>query len=157
MEQHEKFLGLAVELSRQGMESNAGGPFGAVIVRDNQVIATGINRVPSTNDPTAHAEITAIKEACQKLGTFDLSDCTLYASCEPCPMCLGAIYWARIKSVHYANTRDNAAGIGFNDSHIYEEIAKPIPERSISFTQLARDDALQVFRDWTTKPDKISY
>lgn len=155
--QDREFMKQAIELSRQGMDGNIGGPFGAVIVKDDQVIATGNNAVTSTNDPTAHAEVTAIRTACQKLSTYDLSDCTLYTSCEPCPMCLGAIYWARIKTVYYANTREDAADIGFDDSYIYDELSKPMSERTITFTRLGQDEARQVFHAWSTKSDKTPY
>lgn len=154
---HDKFMRLAIELSKQSGDGDAGGPFGAVIIKGSEVIATGTNNVVGTNNPTAHAEITAIEVACQKLSTYDLSDCILYTSCEPCPMCLGAIYWARIKTVYYANARDDAADIGFDDSYIYNEFARPMPERQVAFVQLAHDEARQVFRDWKAKPGRVSY
>ncbi len=152
-----EFMKLAIDLSQEGMDKGAGGPFGTVIVKDGQVIATGVNQVTSTNDPTAHSEMVAIRAACEKLGTYDLSGCALYASCEPCPMCLGAIYWARIDRVYYAGTREDAARIGFDDAHIYDELAKRPHERDITFTQIGRDTALDIFAAWEAKPDKIMY
>lgn len=150
-----KFLDRAIELSRHGGE--AGGPFGAVVVRAGEIIAEGTNRVVEGNDPTAHAEITAIRRACARLGRFDLSDCELYSSCEPCPMCLGAIYWARPAKVHFANTRHDAAGIGFDDSFIYEELELPPGQRSIPFEHHPDAAALAVFRQWRRRPDRASY
>lgn len=147
----------AIARARAGVDSNTGGPFGAVIVRDGQVIAGGENRVTSSNDPTAHAEVVAIREACARLGRFQLDDCVLYTSCEPCPMCLGAIYWAGIPTVYFAATRDDAAGAGFSDAHIYDELPKPMPERKIRFVPILRDEALSVFEHWRAKPDKICY
>jgi len=147
----------AIELSRQKMLANRGGPFGAVIVRDRQIIARGWNRVTSANDPTAHAEITAIRAACKKLGTFRLADCELYTSCEPCPMCLSAIYWARLKKVFYANTRQDAARIQFDDAWIYREVAQPIARRKIPMRQVLRTEALPVFAEWQAKGGKVRY
>jgi len=151
------FLDRAIELSREGMQQGDGGPFGAVIVRDGGIIAEGNNRVLVENDPTAHAEVTAIRRATAKLGRFDLSDCELYTSCEPCPMCLGAIYWARPKAVYYANTKQDAATIEFDDSFIYDEIAKPMNERSIPFHHVDSAAALEVFSEWAAKADKTQY
>ena len=151
------FMNRAIELSRAGMCAGEGGPFGAVIVRDGEIIAEGNNRVLITNDPTAHAEVIAIRRATEKLGRFDLSDCELYTSCEPCPMCLGAIYWARPRKVYYANTASDAADIDFDDSFIYDEIARPMSERSIPFERTPRDDALAVFGEWADKSDKTPY
>ena len=151
------FLRRAVEISGEHMRAGLGGPFGAVIARDGEIIAEGSNCVTSANDPTAHAEVVAIREACQKLGTFDLSGCTIYASCEPCPMCLSAIYWARIGHIYYTNTREDAARIGFDDEHIYDEIAKPIAERSVPMTRIAMSEAEQIFEEWLKKEDKIPY
>lgn len=152
-----RFMQRAIELSREHMNANQGGPFGAVIVKDGAVIAEGWNRVTTSNDPTAHAEVVAIREACRRLGDFTLSGCEIYASCEPCPMCLAAIYWARIDSIYYANSRADAARIGFDDSHIYDEIALPIASRSIPMTRILRDEAAAVFDEWDAKPDKVKY
>lgn len=147
----------AIRLSRQKMQAGAGGPFGAVVVRNNQIIARGWNRVTSANDPTAHAEITAIRAGCKKLRTFQLDDCELYTSCEPCPMCLAAIYWARFQKVFFANSRKDAAQIQFDDDLIYREVARPISRRRIPMTQLLRPEALKVFAEWQAKPDKVRY
>ena len=147
----------AIRLSQQMMRAGKGGPFGAVVVRKGKVIATGHNQVTSTHDPTAHAEIVAIRAACKRLGTFELSDCDLYTSCEPCPMCLSAVYWARIKQIYFANTRQDAAKIGFDDSFIYEEIPLPIKKRKIAMKQLMRNEAQIAFTEWETKADKIRY
>ncbi len=151
------YMSRAIALSKQGMEAGEGGPFGAVIVKNGEIIAEGNNRVLLTNDPTAHAEVTAIRRACQLLGRFDLSDCQLYTSCEPCPMCLGAIYWARPQKVFYANTAAQAAAIAFDDSFIYDEIARPMSERQISFEHQPRRDAAAVFTAWQQKADKTPY
>ena len=147
----------AIRLSRDKMRRGAGGPFGAVVVRNGKIIARGWNRVTSANDPTAHAEVTAIRAACRKLKTFRLDDCELYTSCEPCPMCLAAIYWARFKKVFYANTRRDAARIEFDDDLIYREVARPVSRRKIAMRQLLRPEALKVFAEWQAKPDKIRY
>ena len=147
----------AIRLSRQKMRANQGGPFGAVVVRNGKMIARGWNRVTAANDPTAHAEIMAIRNACKKLRRFHLQDCVLYTSCEPCPMCLAAIYWARMKQVFYANTRADAAAAGFEDVRIYREMCLPIPRRKIPMKPLLRPEALQVFAEWNQKSDKISY
>jgi len=157
MEEHNKFIRRAIELASKGVKSNAGGPFGAVIVKNNVIIAEGHNSVTSVNDPTAHAEIVAIRKACEKLGSFQLEDCTIYTSCEPCPMCLGAIYWARPKKVFYACTREDAAEIDFDDQFIYDEIGKNIDERQIKFTQIMQNEALTVFKEWQSKTDKTEY
>lgn len=151
------FMSKAIELSQKGMEAGDGGPFGAVVVQNGEIIAEGNNRVLATNDPTAHAEVTAIRRATEKLGRFDLSDCEIYTSCEPCPMCLGAIYWARPKKVYYANTAQDAANIDFDDSFIYEELSQPMNKRSIPFEKIDNDDALAVFDDWSRKSDKVQY
>ena len=156
-DQHSKFIKRAIELAREGVKSNAGGPFGAVVVKDNVIIAEGNNSVTSVNDPTAHAEVVAIRKACAKLGSFQLEDCTIYTSCEPCPMCLRAIYWARPKNVFYACTREDAAEIDFDDQFIYNEIGKNINEREIKFTQIMQKEALTVFKEWQDKSDKIEY
>jgi guanine deaminase len=153
----ETFMRRALALAQQGMNGNAGGPFGAVIVKDGRIVAEGCNRVTSTNDPTAHAEIVAIRAACQALGTFDLSGAEIYASCEPCPMCLAAIYWARLNHIYYANTRADAARIGFDDDHIYREFALPIAGRAIPMQRLLADEAAAAFAAWDAKPDKLRY
>ncbi|HVU07055.1 MAG TPA: nucleoside deaminase [Verrucomicrobiae bacterium] len=147
----------AIRLSRSKMQKNCGGPFGAVVVRNGKIVGRGWNQVTSTNDPTAHAEVAAIRDACRKLKTFQLDDCELYASCEPCPMCLAAIYWARFKKVYYANTRKDAAKIEFDDDSIYREVAKPVSRRKIPMKQLLRKEALKVFTEWENKADKICY
>lgn len=155
--EHDEFMRHAIELARRGMDSNSGGPFGCVVVKDGRVIGEGWNRVTSTNDPTAHAEIVAIRQACTALGSFQLEGCRIYTSCEPCPMCLAAIYWARPAQVFYACTREDAAAIGFDDAFLYEEIAKPNEIRSLPLQPLMRSEALEVFRLWAVKPDKIEY
>jgi guanine deaminase len=157
MEEHRKWLLEAIKISEQGFKMGKGGPFGAIIVKNGQVVGRGWNQVTSTMDPTAHAEVVAIRDACGFLKNFQLEDCIIYTSCEPCPMCLGAIYWARPKAIYYANTRDNAAAIGFDDSFIYEEIPKPIAERSIPTIHIQCDEAWEVFKEWQNKSDKISY
>src|SRR5436190_16152407 len=156
-ENDQKFLEKAISLSRMGMQSGNGGPFGCVIVKDGNIIGEGNNTVTSANDPTAHAEVVAIRNACSKLGTFQLTDCVIYTSCEPCPMCLGAIYWARPSRVFYACTRGDAAAIGFDDDHIYQELEKANDEREMVLMNLMRDEALAVFRQWAAKPDKVEY
>ena len=153
----ENFMRAAVTLADEGMRSDRGGPFGCVIVRQGKIVARGNNRVTSTNDPTAHAEVTAIREACRDLGTFQLTDCELYTSCEPCPMCLAAIYWARIPTVYYGNTRGDAAAIGFDDDFIYQQIPLPPEQRTISMKPLLRDEAHKTFEAWAAKADKIKY
>jgi len=153
----EIFMREAVRLADEGMQSDRGGPFGCVIVRRGEIVSRGNNRVTSTNDPTAHAEVTAIREACRTLGTFQLTDCELYTSCEPCPMCLAAIYWARIPQVFYGNTRADAAAIGFDDDFIYQQIPLPPEQRTIKMTSLLREDAQRTFKAWAEKPDKIRY
>lgn len=147
----------AIRISVEKMRANEGGPFGAVIVRDGQIIGRGWNRVTSSNDPTAHAEVTAIRDACNTLHTFQLSDCELYTSCEPCPMCLAATYWARIRKVYYGNTRRDAAAIGFDDEFLYNEIALPIQQRSLPMEQCCPIEARKAFEEWQQKPDKILY
>jgi tRNA(Arg) A34 adenosine deaminase TadA len=153
----ETFMRRAIALSRQGMEGGAGGPFGAVVVLDGQVIAEGWNQVTSTNDPTAHAEVVAIRRACSTLGRFDLRGATLYTSCEPCPMCLAASYWARLDRVVYGNARDQAAAIGFDDQWLYDEVAAPIEVRKLPMRRLLQAEALEVFEAWAAKPDKVPY
>jgi len=155
--QHMRFMREAIELSHKNIRDGKGGPFGTVVVRDNVVIARGTNLVTSTNDPTAHAEIVAIREACHTLGTFRLDDCIIYTSCEPCPMCLGAIYWARPKAIYYANTRDDAASAGFDDRFLYEELPRPLADRRIPMIQLMRDEALTAFRAWEKLETKVRY
>lgn len=152
-----RHLAHAVELSRQHMENGAGGPFGAVIVQDGKVLAEGWNQVTSANDPTAHAEVTAIRRACQAIGSFELTGATLYTSCEPCPMCLASAYWARISRIVFANTRADAASIGFDDQLIYDEIPKPLTERRIPTHHAPSDGAKAVFEAWLNKADKITY
>jgi guanine deaminase len=147
----------AVNLSRTKMEEGCGGPFGAIIVKDGEVISEGWNKVTSSNDPTAHAEVSAIRAACEKLGTFNLAGCEIYTSCEPCPMCLSAIYWARLDRIYYANSRDDAAAIGFDDQFLYDEVAKPIPDRSLPCEHLDLGEARDVFAAWDAKEDKIAY
>ena len=147
----------AIRLSREKMLAGNGGPFGAVVVKNSKVIGRGWNRVTSTNDPTAHAEVTAIREACQTLGDFRLAGCELYTSCEPCPMCLAAIYWARIDRVFYAGTRADAADAGFDDDFLYREIPLPIEARKLPMTALLRAEAQKVFSEWKAKPDKVPY
>lgn len=147
----------AIRLSLEKMEEGFGGPFGAVVVRNNAVVAYGYNQVLSSNDPTAHAEVDAIRKASQVLSRFDLSDCELYTSCEPCPMCLGAIYWARIRKVYYGNTRQDAAAIGFDDALIYEEIEKPVGDRTIPMEQLLPQEANIAFSTWAQRTDKTKY
>lgn len=152
-----KHMRHAIDLSRTKMNEGCGGPFGAVIVRDGKVIAEGWNKVTSSNDPTAHAEVSAIREACTALGSFNLAGCEIYTSCEPCPMCLAAIYWARIDHIYYANGRADAAAIGFDDQFLYDEVAKPIAERSLPCEHLEMPEAAEVFAQWDAKEDKIQY
>lgn len=147
----------AIQLAEEGMNSNCGGPFGAVVVKDGEIIARGYNQVTSSNDPTAHAEIIVIREACKKLGTFQLDDCEIYTSCEPCPMCLGAIYWARPRKVFYACNREDAARVGFDDQFIYDELDVSIDERKIDFANLIREEGLHLFEEWKKKTDKTEY
>jgi len=154
---HQQFMQRAIELAREGMHNGHGGPFGCVVVKDQKIIAEGWNQVTSTNDPTAHAEVTAIRRACEKLGTFQLDGCVIYTSCEPCPMCLGAIYWARPDRVFYACDRQDAADIAFDDQYIYDEIEAPIDDRQIPFTQIQQAQAVEVFKEWHHKSDKTEY
>lgn len=156
-ERDEYFMKRAIAMAEKGMNSNAGGPFGCVIVKDDEIVAEGHNKVTSTNDPTAHAEVVAIREACQKLNTFQLEDCIIYTSCEPCPMCFGAIYWARPKMVYFACTKKDAAKIGFDDQFIYTELEKNMDDRDIKFVNLIRKDAVPVFDKWAEKMDKTKY
>jgi guanine deaminase len=152
-----KFLKEAIALAKKGVEQGTGGPFGCVIVRDGVVVGKGCNQVTSTNDPTAHAEVVAIRDACRHLGAYQLTDCDLYTSCEPCPMCLGAIYWARPRRVIYACTRDEAAGAGFDDAVIYQEINIPVTERKIPFDHQSLQEAAALFGLWKEKGDKKLY
>lgn len=154
---HSFFLKRAVQLGREGVESNSGGPFGAVIVKDGEIIGEGCNRVTSSNDPTAHAEVVAIREACSKLNTFQLEGCTIYCSCEPCPMCLGAIYWARPAMVVFSSDHNDAAEIGFDDAFLYREFEKEVGEREIQFKRIALPEAEELFRLWDSKEGKIEY
>ncbi|WP_077920030.1 nucleoside deaminase [Spirosoma sp. 209] len=153
----EDFLREAIQMAREGMKTGQGGPFGCVIVRNGEIVGRGCNRVTSTNDPTAHAEVEAIRDACRNLGSFQLSDCTLYTSCEPCPMCLGAIYWARPSRIVYGAFHSDAAGAGFDDQFIYEEIDKPREQRSIPMQQCLRQEADAVFREWIGWEGRIRY
>jgi tRNA(Arg) A34 adenosine deaminase TadA len=152
-----KFMRKAIALAKRGMESNEGGPFGAVVVKDGKVIGVGTNKVTSTNDPSAHAEIVAIRDACHTLNSFQLDGCVVYCSCEPCPMCLGALYWARPDRIVFACDRFDAADIGFDDKFIYEEINKPFDSRSIPTTKLLREEGKKIFDLWNEKQDKIKY
>ncbi len=153
----EDFMREAIRLAESGMRAGRGGPFGCVIVRRGEFIARGSNGVTSTNDPTAHAEITAIRAACTALGRFSLEDCELYASCEPCPMCLAALYWARIPRAYYASTRADAAGIGFDDAFIDRELSLPPEARTLALQPLLRDEAQAAFQEWIARPDKVRY
>ena len=153
----ETFMREAVRLSLVNMREQGGGPFGAVIVRAGKIVARGWNEVTGTNDPTAHAEVVAIRKACKKLKTFKLAGCEIYTSCEPCPMCLAAISWAHLDRVYYANTQADAARIDFNDQLIYRELARPISRRKLPMQPLLRSEALKVFAEWKTKSDKITY
>jgi len=157
MNEQENFMKAAVELSLEGPRTNMGGPFGAVVVKDGKIIGKGSNQVTSSNDPTAHAEVVAIREACKNLNSFQLEGCVIYTSCEPCPMCLGAIYWARPDKVYYANTREDAANIGFDDSMIYEELDKKFLDRKIPFIQLGREQAIIAFKEWEENSGKTLY
>ena len=154
--QDKRFMQLAIDLSIENV-ANGGGPFGAVIVKDGEVVATGTNRVTANNDPTAHAEVSAIRAACQKQGSFKLEGCTIYTSCAPCPMCLSAIYWAGLSRICYANNKQDAEDINFGDKFIYEEIERPMSERTIPTENFMREEALQAFRNWEEKTDKIEY
>lgn len=154
---HVSFMREAIRLARDMMRRGRGGPFGAVVVRDGRLISRGWNEVTTANDPTAHAEVMAIRKACRRLKTFRLEDCQLYTNCEPCPMCLSAIYWSRIGKVFYANTRKDAARIGFDDDFLYRECALPLSRRKLVMKQLLRGEAMPAFVEWQRKPDKIPY
>lgn len=151
------WMAKAIALAMENVDSGRGGPFAALIVQHDQIIASGANLVTSTNDPTAHAEMVAIRQACQVLQSFQLSDCDVYASCEPCPMCLAALYWARVRTIYFAGTREDAARAGFDDSYIYQQLALPIPQRTIPMTQIMREKALAAFHLWAEKTDKRQY
>lgn len=153
---HEELMQRAIELSVKNV-GEGGGPFGAVIARNGAIVATGVNRVTASCDPTAHAEVSAIREAARRLGTFDLSGCVIYTSCEPCPMCLSAIYWAHLDSIYYGNNKDDAAAIGFDDSFIYDELALSPLQRRIIARPMMREQALKAFRLWDEKADKVEY
>ena|ERR1700761_7718529 len=155
--EHEKFMRLAIELSEYNVKQGLGGPFGAVIVKDGMIIARSANRVVPENDPTAHAEVSVIRMACKELDTYNLKGCEIYTSCEPCPMCLGAIYWARIDKIYYANTKADAAAIGFDDHFIYDELECKMEARKLPFTQLLREEALGAFNLWTQSDLKTDY
>jgi len=152
-----EFMQAAIALALKGVTQNEGGPFGAVVVKDGVIIGRGNNRVISTNDPTAHAEVVAIKDACANLSSFQLDGCSIYTSCEPCPMCLGAIYWARIDKIFYACTKKDAAAIGFDDAFIYEELPLSLSERKIKSISLIREEGLKAFDTWREKADKVKY
>lgn len=154
---HEKFMRVAFEYSERNVLESLGGPFGAVVVKDGEIVAASGNMVTAKKDPTAHAEVSAIRLACEKLNTFDLKGCIIYTSCEPCPMCLSAIYWARLDKVFYANTKVDAAKIGFDDKFIYDELDKEMHERSLPIVQMLRDEGLQAFNLWNQSPMKIVY
>ena len=153
----EYFMRYAISLAQNGIDDGKGGPFGAVVVKSGEIIGEGCNQVTSTNDPTAHAEIVAVRNACQNLNSFQLEDCVIYTSCEPCPMCLGAIYWARPTKIFFACNKADAANIGFDDQFIYEEIERPIDSRHIETINFLRDEGLTVFTNWASKTDKTEY
>ena len=157
MEKQKEFMREAIRISRENVESGKGGPFGAVVVKNGKIIARGGNEVTSSNDPTAHAEVVAIRKACTELGSFQLDDCEIYCSCEPCPMCLGAIYWARPAKIYFANTKKDAADIHFDDDFIYQEIKVPNEDRSLPTIQLLRDEAIEVFQKWNESSIKTEY
>ncbi len=151
------FMRAAIALAEENVASGNGGPFGAVIVRDGEIVGRGTNNVTSHNDPTAHAEVVAIRDACAKLGTFNLQGCTVYTSCEPCPMCLSAIYWARLDRIYYGNTKNDAAEIDFDDAFLYIEIPKAIEDRSIPTAQMLHEESIKAFQAWAVSEDKIPY
>jgi guanine deaminase len=157
MSEHHQYMRMAIALSEQNVAQGLGGPFGAVIVKDNKVVAASANTVVPSNDPTAHAEVSAIRLACQELNTFNLEGCVIYTSCEPCPMCLGAIYWARIEKIYYANNKSDAAAIGFDDQFIYEELDRPKEQRKLPVVEMLRDEALGAFKAWETSVAKTHY
>ena len=157
MKEKKGFMREAIRLSIENMRAGNGGPFGAVVVKEGKIIARGFNQVTSSNDPTAHAEVVAIREACKVLNSFQLEDCEIYTSCEPCPMCLGAIYWARPSKMYYANTKKDVANIGFDDQFIYEELDLPLDKRQLAAEQLLQDEAIVAFKEWEEKINKIEY
>ena len=157
MNEHHEYMRMAIALSEQNVAQGLGGPFGAVIVKDNKVVAASANTVVPSNDPTAHAEVSAIRLACQELNTYNLEGCVIYTSCEPCPMCLGAIYWARIEKIYYANNKSDAAAIGFDDQFIYEELDRPKEQRKLPVVEMLRDEALGAFKAWETSVAKTHY
>jgi guanine deaminase len=154
---HEKFMRIAIELAEQNVKQSVGGPFGAVIVKNGEIVAQSANQVVTQNDPTAHAEVAAIRLACERLGTYNLEGCTIYTSCEPCPMCLGAIYWAHLDTIYYGNTKTDAAAIGFDDDFIYQELELPLEQRKLKIAQLLPDEALIAFRLWQSSEEKTDY
>jgi len=157
MNEHHEYMRMAIALSEQNVAQGLGGPFGAVIVKDNKIVAASANTVVPSNDPTAHAEVSAIRLACQELNTYNLEGCVIYTSCEPCPMCLGAIYWARIEKIYYANNKSDAAAIGFDDQFIYEELDRPKEQRKLPVVEMLRDEALGAFKAWETSVAKTHY
>lgn len=157
MEREKKFMDESIRVGLEGMRNNLGGPFGCVIVKNNKIIGKGCNSVIATNDPTAHAEIVAIRDACKNLQSFQLNDCEVYTTCEPCPMCMGALYWARPRKIYYASTRADAANIGFDDSFIYEQISLPIEQRKIEMACLHCDEAKEMFEEWRSLNNKTLY
>ena len=157
MSDHKKFMKEAIKLASQNANDNQGGSFGAIVVKDGEIVGRGVNKVTTTNDPTAHAEVVAIRDAAKNLDTFNLEGCEIYSSCGPCPMCLGAIYWARINMLHYAGTKDDAAKADFDDSVIYKEFCLPKEKRFIPSSQLMRDDAVKIFEEWIKNENKIQY
>ena len=154
---HETFMRAAIALAEENVASGAGGPFGAVVVQSGRIVGRGANSVTRSNDPTAHAEVVAIRHACATLGAFSLRGCSIYTSCEPCPMCLAAIYWARLDCIHYANTRDDAAGIGFDDAHIYREISRPPAERTVPAERMLAGEAISAFQAWSASEIKVPF
>lgn len=156
MDSKKKFMRKAIALSIENIQKD-GGPFGAVIVKDDKIIATGVNRVTANNDPTAHAEVIAIRKASKKLGTYDLAGCEIYTSCEPCPMCLGAVYWAHLDKMYYGNTKTDAKNIGFDDSFIYDEIGLTPENRRVETIHILHDEAIKAFEDWANSENKIEY
>jgi len=156
-EQDIAFMRRAIELAQSGVDNDQGGPFGCVVVKDGRIVGEGYNQVTSTNDPTAHAEIVAIRDACRRLKSFQLTDCTVYTSCEPCPMCLGAIYWARPAAIYFAGTREDAAAAGFDDELFYDELDRSNDERQLKLRPMLRDEAQKVFDNWNQKSNKVEY
>ena len=154
---HQKFMATAIALSLEAMRSGRGGPYGAVVVKDGEIVGQGMNEVTSMNDPTAHAEMTAIRQACETVGSWQLAGCELYTSCEPCPMCLGAIYWARLDKIYYGNTKEVAAQFGFNSQYFYDEVAKPRDQRQLPMQLLMPEAAVTAFEEWKNQPNKQSY